>query len=127
MGLPAPCRSETRIAQSLYRLRGLDEILHNDTDEWRHCIQMPFLQVQRQHSGFQQPEWQPPHPSGGSHEPARCGVACLLSAACQRPNETTMKQGDHVKVIGRDGVYVFLKEVQGTATLRAGGAKSPDK
>jgi hypothetical protein len=37
-----------------------------------------------------------------------------------------MRQGDHVKVIGRDGFYVFLKEVQGTATLRVGGAKSPD-
>ena len=37
-----------------------------------------------------------------------------------------MKQGDHVKVIGRDGFYVFLKEVQGTATLGAGGA-NPDK
>jgi hypothetical protein len=37
-----------------------------------------------------------------------------------------MKQGDHVKVIGRDGFYVFLKEVQGTATLRVGGTKSPD-
>lgn len=88
---------------------------------------MPFLQVQRQHSGFQQPEWQPPHPSGSNHEPARCGVAFLLSATYQRPNETIMKQGDHVKVIGRDGFYVFLKEVQGTATLQAGGAKSPDK
>jgi hypothetical protein len=33
-----------------------------------------------------------------------------------------MKQGDHVKVMGRDGFYVFLKEAQGTATLRAGGA-----
>ena len=89
---------------------------------------MLFLQVQRQHSGFQQPERQPPHPSGSSHEPARGGVASLLSAACcQRPNERTMKLGDHVKVIGRDGFYVFLKEVQGTATLRAGGAKSPDK
>ncbi|MGA2885872.1 MAG: hypothetical protein ABSE80_12055 [Halobacteriota archaeon] len=38
-----------------------------------------------------------------------------------------MKQGDHVKVMGRDGFYVFLKEFQGTATLRVGGAKSPDK
>jgi hypothetical protein len=37
-----------------------------------------------------------------------------------------MKQGDHVKIIGRDGFYLFLKEVQGTATLRVGGAKSPD-
>jgi len=37
-----------------------------------------------------------------------------------------VKQGDHVKVMGRDGFYVFLKEVQGTATLRVGGAKSPD-
>jgi hypothetical protein len=37
-----------------------------------------------------------------------------------------MKQGDHVKVIGKDGFYVFLKEVQGTATLRVGGARSPD-
>jgi hypothetical protein len=31
-----------------------------------------------------------------------------------------MKQGDHVKVIGRDGFYIFIKEVQGTATLRSG-------
>jgi hypothetical protein len=38
-----------------------------------------------------------------------------------------MKPGDHVKVIGRDGFYVFLKEVQGTATLRLGTAKSPDE
>jgi hypothetical protein len=37
-----------------------------------------------------------------------------------------MKQGDFVKVIGRDGFYVFLNEVLGTATLRVGGAKSPD-
>ena len=35
-----------------------------------------------------------------------------------------MKQGDFVKVIGRDGFFVFLEEVQGTATLRAGGARS---
>jgi hypothetical protein len=38
-----------------------------------------------------------------------------------------MKQGDHVKVIGRDGFYVFLNEVQGTATLRAGGVRNPDR
>ncbi len=36
-----------------------------------------------------------------------------------------MKQGDHVKVIGRDGFYIFLKEDHGTATLRAGGAQVP--
>jgi len=38
-----------------------------------------------------------------------------------------MKPGDHVKIIGRDGFYVFLKEAQGTATLRLGSAKSPDE
>jgi hypothetical protein len=32
-----------------------------------------------------------------------------------------MQHGDHVKVIGKDGVYVFLKDVQGVATLRRGG------
>jgi len=32
-----------------------------------------------------------------------------------------MQQGDHVKITGKDGVYVFLKEVQGMATLRRGG------
>ena len=32
-----------------------------------------------------------------------------------------MQRGDHVKITGKDGVYVFLKEVQGTATLRRGG------
>lgn len=37
-----------------------------------------------------------------------------------------MEHGDHVKVTGRDGVYVFLKDVQGVATLRRGG-KSPDE
>jgi hypothetical protein len=37
-----------------------------------------------------------------------------------------MKPGDHVKIIGRDGFYVFLKEAQGTATLRLGSAKSAD-
>ena len=38
-----------------------------------------------------------------------------------------MKPGDHVKIIGRDGFYVFLKEVQGTATVRLGSGKSPDE
>jgi hypothetical protein len=38
-----------------------------------------------------------------------------------------MKHGDRVKVTGRDGVYVFLKEVQGTATLRVGSANGPDQ
>jgi hypothetical protein len=38
-----------------------------------------------------------------------------------------MKQGDYVKIMGRDGFYVFLQEVQGTATLRAGGADILDK
>jgi hypothetical protein len=40
--------------------------------------------------------------------------------------EIPVKTGDHVKIIGRDGFYVFLKEVEGIATLRSGGAKSPD-
>jgi hypothetical protein len=44
-----------------------------------------------------------------------------------RLNEATIRQGDHVKIMGRDGFYVFLKEVQGTATLRAGGADILDK
>ncbi|MGO9126552.1 MAG: hypothetical protein ACLP6G_16905 [Terriglobales bacterium] len=38
-----------------------------------------------------------------------------------------MKPGDHVKIIGRDGFYVFLKEDQGTATVRLSSAKSPDQ
>ncbi|HEY6768122.1 MAG TPA: hypothetical protein VI386_25485 [Candidatus Sulfotelmatobacter sp.] len=33
-----------------------------------------------------------------------------------------MKTGDHVKVIGIDGFYIFLKEFQGTATLSVGSA-----
>ena len=40
--------------------------------------------------------------------------------------EPAMQHGDHVKVIGRDGVYVFLKEVEGLATLRRGGKGSDD-
>jgi hypothetical protein len=35
-----------------------------------------------------------------------------------------MKQGDHVKVIGKDGFYIFMKEVQGTATLQAGSTNT---
>lgn len=35
-----------------------------------------------------------------------------------------MTHGDHVRIIGRDGLYVFLKEVQGTATLQLVGRKS---
>jgi hypothetical protein len=38
----------------------------------------------------------------------------------------TMKPGDHVKIIGRDGFYIFLKEDKGTAMLRAGGVKILD-
>jgi len=37
-----------------------------------------------------------------------------------------MKPGDHVKIIGRDGFYIFLKEDKGTAMLRAGGVKILD-
>jgi len=35
-----------------------------------------------------------------------------------------MKQGDHVKIIGKDGFYVFLSEMEGTAILRVGGMKN---
>ena len=38
-----------------------------------------------------------------------------------------MKHGDRVKVTGRDGVYVFLKEVQGTATLRSPTILPPER
>jgi hypothetical protein len=38
-----------------------------------------------------------------------------------------MKQGDHVKVTGIDGFYVFLKEVQGMATLRVCSTNDRDK
>jgi hypothetical protein len=38
-----------------------------------------------------------------------------------------MQPGDHVKIIGRDGFYVFLKEAQGTATVRLGSAKGSDQ
>jgi hypothetical protein len=41
--------------------------------------------------------------------------------------EGTMKQGDYVKVTGVDGFYVFLKEVQGMATLRVCSTNDPDK
>jgi hypothetical protein len=38
-----------------------------------------------------------------------------------------MKPGDHIKIIGRDGFYVLLKEVEGTATVRSGTSKSPNE
>jgi hypothetical protein len=38
------------------------------------------------------------------------------------PGEATMQHGDHVEITGKeDEVYVFLTEVQGTATLRWAG------
>ena len=54
------------------------------------------------------------------------GVFCLPRAT-RVPKETTVNHGDHVRVFGKDGLYVFLKEVQGTATLRLGGRKSPEE
>jgi hypothetical protein len=38
-----------------------------------------------------------------------------------------MRQGDYVKVTGIDRFYVFLKEVQGMATLRVCSTHDPDK
>jgi hypothetical protein len=38
-----------------------------------------------------------------------------------------MKPGDYVKIIGRDGFYMFLKEAQGMATLREGGVNNLGK
>jgi hypothetical protein len=38
-----------------------------------------------------------------------------------------MQAGDHVKIIGRDGFYVFLKEAHGLATVRSASTKSPDE
>jgi hypothetical protein len=37
-----------------------------------------------------------------------------------------MNHGDHVKIIGRDGFYVFLKEDGGMAILKASSAKLLD-
>jgi hypothetical protein len=34
-----------------------------------------------------------------------------------------MNHGDHVKIIGRDGFYVFLKEDEGMAILELGSAR----
>ena len=51
----------------------------------------------------------------------------ISAPSTQGPKETTMKQGDHVKVMGIDGFYVFLKEVQGTATLRVCSTNDSDK
>jgi hypothetical protein len=38
--------------------------------------------------------------------------------------EATLEKGDHVKVMGKDGFYVFLAEIQGNAILRVGGTES---
>jgi hypothetical protein len=38
--------------------------------------------------------------------------------------EIILEKGDHVKVMGKDGFYVFLAEVQGRAILRVSSAKS---
>jgi hypothetical protein len=56
--------------------------------------------------------------------PQRIGNRVRHFAVRNTIKETTMEHGDHVKVLGRDGVYVFLKDTQGVATLRRGG-KNP--
>jgi hypothetical protein len=40
--------------------------------------------------------------------------------------EARLEKGDHVKVMGKDGFYIFLAEVQGKAILRVGGAESKE-
>ncbi len=40
--------------------------------------------------------------------------------------EAVLEKGDFVKVMGKDGFYVFLAEVQGKAILRVGGPKSTE-
>ena len=40
------------------------------------------------------------------------------------PHGDYLEKGDHVKVMGKDGFYVFLAEAQGRATLRVGGRKN---
>ena len=79
----------------------------------------------RQHVGFQQ--------YNGNRRIQGAAVMnitlrCCISLVCGRSaaEQVTMRQEDRVQVIGRDGLYVFLNELQGTATLRIGGAKSPD-
>lgn len=41
--------------------------------------------------------------------------------------EITLEKGDYVKVMGKDGFYVFLAEVQGRAILRAGGTTNVEQ
>jgi hypothetical protein len=50
-------------------------------------------------------------------------LTILICLSTQGPKETDMKQGDFVKILGRDGFYLFLKEVQGEATVREGSVK----
>jgi hypothetical protein len=40
--------------------------------------------------------------------------------------EATLEKGDHVKVMGKDGFYIFVAEVQGNAILRVGGTESTE-
>ena len=40
--------------------------------------------------------------------------------------EATLEKGDYVKVMGKDGFYIFMAEVQGKAILRVGGAESTE-
>jgi hypothetical protein len=74
----------------------------------------------------------------------RCGSSCALNSCTRKVarsvatqlailsalgaasglKEATLEKGDHVKVMGKDGFYVFLAEVQGRATLRVGGANN---
>ena len=56
----------------------------------------------------------------------KVGTSRLLRES-KGQREKTMQQGDYVKVTGIDRFYVFLKEVQGMATLRVCSMHDPDK
>jgi hypothetical protein len=49
-----------------------------------------------------------------------------LAKNIEGARKTAMKHGDHVRIMGSDGLYVFLKEVQGMAALRVSGRKRPE-
>ena len=52
------------------------------------------------------------------------GNSICIRGVASGSKEATLEKGDHVKVMGKDGFYVFLAEVQGRATLRVGGANN---
>jgi hypothetical protein len=59
-------------------------LLHHETTEGQHQLQVRFLRTFRDHAGFRLPQGKPPHASRRSHESTCLGFTCKASSDLTR-------------------------------------------